>query len=65
MSSAEGLIFLNENFGFGLMSKIRLRSYSGMKVSTNLGFGFGIALKPTYVVNSVVHYPLGSAGPDN
>ena len=29
MHSAEGLIFLNENFGFGLMSKILLQSYSG------------------------------------
>ena len=29
-SSAEGLIFLNESFGFGLMSKLRLRSYSGV-----------------------------------
>ena len=28
MPSAEGLIFLNENFGFGLMSKIRLWSYT-------------------------------------
>ena len=28
MHSGEGLIFWNENFGFGLMSKIRLRSYS-------------------------------------
>ena len=28
MPSTEGLIFLNENFGFGLISKIRLRSYS-------------------------------------
>ena len=27
--SAEGLIFENENFGFGLISKIWLRSYSG------------------------------------
>ena len=31
-SSAEGLIFWNENFGFGLMSKIRLRSYSDWKI---------------------------------
>ena len=30
MPSAEGLIFQNANFGFGLMSKIRLRSYSGL-----------------------------------
>ena len=28
MPSAEGLIFKNENFGFSLMSKIRLRSYT-------------------------------------
>jgi hypothetical protein len=27
MPSVEGLIFLNEIFGFDLMSKIRLRSY--------------------------------------
>ena len=30
----EGLIFLNENFGFGLMSKIRLWSYSGLYIHT-------------------------------
>ena len=29
MPLAEGLIFLNEDFGFGLMSKLRLWSYSG------------------------------------
>ena len=29
MPSAEDLIFLNENFGFGLISEIRLLSYSG------------------------------------
>ena len=29
MPSAKGLIFQNENFGFGLMSKKRLWSYSG------------------------------------
>jgi hypothetical protein len=31
MPPAEGLIFLNENFGFNLMSKIWLRSYTDLK----------------------------------
>ena len=30
MPSVEGLIFKNENFGFSLMSKIRLLSYSDL-----------------------------------
>ena len=30
MLSAEGLVFLNEIFGFDQMSKIRLRSYSAL-----------------------------------
>ena len=39
MPSAEGLIFQNENFGFGLMSKIWLRSYTGgyLGVGRHLG----------------------------
>ena len=32
MHSAQGLIFLDKNFGFGLMSKILLRSYSEVKM---------------------------------
>ena len=43
MPSTEGLIFLNENFG--LMSKIRLRSYSALmlkNVSKNVSENFKI-----------------------
>ena len=35
----EGQIFLNENFGFGLMSKIQLRSYSVGHINVTLVCG--------------------------
>ena len=46
MPSAEDLIFLNENFGFSLMSKIQLWSYTAMK--------FLMSILMTYLVNTGV-----------
>ena len=33
---AQSLIFQNENFGFGLMSKIQLQSYTAMHANSKL-----------------------------
>ena len=43
MPSTEGLIFLKENFGFNLMSKIRLQSYSVL-LAKDQNYFFTIAL---------------------